>query len=219
MTTLKIQSNRKVWITSDTHYGHFNLCRGITKWRNEKDEIPIDETRDFPTLEKMNDTIVNNINSVVMQDDVLIHLGDWSFGGIENIETFRNRIICREVHIAMGNHDQHLETNKNDVRRFFDSVQDYIYLKYNKKTAILMHYPISSWNGIRKGYCHLHGHSHLPDRLKITNGRRMDVGLDGNMYFRPYDIMKVIEMLEEREIGSDMGGMDHHVDNLKNVEG
>jgi len=31
----------------------------------------------------MNDTLVNNINEMVGENDVLIHLGDWSFGGFE----------------------------------------------------------------------------------------------------------------------------------------
>jgi hypothetical protein len=30
---------------------------------------------------------------MVGQDDVLFHLGDWSFGGFESIEQFRNQIV------------------------------------------------------------------------------------------------------------------------------
>jgi calcineurin-like phosphoesterase family protein len=48
--------------------------------------IPQSQTRDFDSLDKMNTAIVNNINELVGQDDVLIHLGDWSFGGFEQIE-------------------------------------------------------------------------------------------------------------------------------------
>ncbi len=81
---LKIDKDRKVWITSDTHYSHTNICRGVTNWRMSDGSIPITQTRDFDTIEKMNSRIVDNINEVVGQDDVLIHLGDWSFGGFEN---------------------------------------------------------------------------------------------------------------------------------------
>ena len=87
---IKINENTKVWITSDTHYGHKNICRGVTNWRLPDGSVPIDQTRDFDTIERMNESIIRNINSVVGQDDVLIHLGDWSFGGFDNIEIFRN---------------------------------------------------------------------------------------------------------------------------------
>ena len=74
---IKIDNNIKVWITSDTHYSHTNICRGVTNWRMPDGSVPIIQTRDFETIDKMNSSIVNNINEVVGQDDILIHLGDW----------------------------------------------------------------------------------------------------------------------------------------------
>ena len=62
---LKIDNDRKVWITSDTHYNHTNICRATTKWRTPDGKVPIAQTRDFETLDKMNDTIVNNINEKI----------------------------------------------------------------------------------------------------------------------------------------------------------
>ena len=40
-----------VWITSDTHYSHKNICRGVTAWRTQEGEIPVSQTRDFSTIE------------------------------------------------------------------------------------------------------------------------------------------------------------------------
>lgn len=217
---LKIADDRKVWITSDTHFGHTNICRGITNWRLPDDSIPIDETRDFPDLDKMNDTIVNNINEIVGQDDVLIHCGDWSFGGFENVEAFRSRIVCNEIHLILGNHDHHIDRNRENCQRFFTSVQDFMRLEYKKKTLEIMHYPISSWNSLRKGRIHLHGHCHLPNHKKISGGRRMDVGMDGHPEFRPYDLeLEVIDILKNLPVGSEMGSNDHHMDSLKNIIG
>ena len=82
---IKIDNNIKVWITSDTHYSHKNICRGVTNWRMPDGSVPEAQTRPFETIEKMNSTIVNNINECVGQDDILIHLGDWSFSGFETI--------------------------------------------------------------------------------------------------------------------------------------
>lgn len=216
---IKIDNDIKVWITSDTHYSHKNICRGTTNWRLPNGDIPEKQTRDFDTIDKMNSTIVNNINSLVGQDDILIHLGDWSFGGFENIEEFYNRLICKNIHLILGNHDHHIDRNRDNIHRLFLSVSWFQQFEYMGETLECMHYPISSWNGLRKGRIHLHGHCHLPHNLKISNGRRMDVGLDGNVDFEPYNLHELIKMLKKCDIGSEMGPMDHHMDDIKGIVG
>lgn len=182
--------------------------------------IPVNQTRDFNTLDEMNDAIVNNINSVVGEDDVFIHVGDWSFGGFENIEIFRNRILCKEIHLIFGNHDHHIERNRGNCQSLFTSVRDFMRLEYLGHTYEIMHYPITSWNNLRKGRIHLHGHTHLPNHLKISGGRRMDVGMDGHPEFRPYDFEReIIQTMLNVPISSEMGAMDHHVDDMKNIVG
>ena len=108
--------------------------------------IPESQTRDFPNIDKMNTAIVNNINEVVGQDDVLIHLGDWSFGGFENIEEFYNRLICKNIHLILGNHDHHIDRNRENIKRLFLSVSWFEQFQYQGETIEMMHYPISSWN-------------------------------------------------------------------------
>lgn len=68
--------------------------------------------RDFDTVEEMNDRIVNDINSVVGENDWLVCLGDWAFGGIKNTWIFRNRIACKNVVLVLGNHDEQIDANK-----------------------------------------------------------------------------------------------------------
>jgi calcineurin-like phosphoesterase family protein len=217
---LKLDKERKVWVTSDTHFDHGNICRGVTNWRLSDGSVPEAQTRDFITLDKMNDTIVNNINEVVGQDDVLVHFGDWSFGGFENIEIFRNRVHCKEIHLILGNHDHHIDRNRENCQSLFTSVQWFLQLSYMGETIECMHFPISSWNGLRKGRIHLHGHSHLPNHAKISNGRRMDVGMDGHPEFRPYDLLReIMNPMKKIQIGSEMGPLDHHIDDIKGIIG
>jgi len=208
-------NKENVWITSDTHYGHKNICRGVTDWRDEKGNIPIDRTRDFPTLEKMNDTIVQNINAVVGQSDTLIHLGDWSFGGFENIQKFWDRLVCKNIRLVLGNHDHHILKDKEGVRDLFYSVNHYEVLPISKGCSlILFHYPILSWDGLGRGYIHLHGHAHLSETKKFGLGKRMDIGIDGHPEFRPYHLMtEVVPMMRKREIKSDLAH-DHHMDGM-----
>jgi len=215
---IKIDKDRKVWIISDTHFGHKNICRGVTEWRLPDGSVPIAQTRDFDTIGQMNDAIVNGINSVVGQDDVLIHLGDWSFGGFENIKIFRDRIVCQEIHLILGNHDHHIENNRSDCQELFASVNHYTKLMYKFDTLVLMHYPIDSWDGLNKGHIHLHGHVHLPTGKIFGKGRRMDVGIDGSLLFAPYSLDNVIKIVKLREIRSNMDD-DHHTDEMITDEG
>ena len=93
---------KNIWFSSDFHYGHKNICRGVSTWSNLK------YTRDFQSIEEMNYTLVNNINSYVKKDDDLYFLGDWSFGGIENIWEFRKKLNCTNIHFICGNQDNHM---------------------------------------------------------------------------------------------------------------
>lgn len=207
----------KVWITSDTHFSHKNLVRGVTNWRTQDGDIPISATRDFATIEEMNDRLVNGINNSVGQDDTLIMLGDVSFGGFDNIEIFLNRLVCKNIHLILGNHDHHIDSNREDIQSKFLSVNHYLEVKIGDKNFVLCHYPLQSWNGLNKGVIHLHGHVHHPNNRKFGNGKKMDVGVDGNG-MDPYSIDEIIKIMDKRPTFSDMDD-DHHLDGLSGIVG
>jgi calcineurin-like phosphoesterase family protein len=211
MLNIVLEKGQRLWFTSDTHYNHKNICRGVSEWKDAKDH-----TRDFNTLEKMNHAIVTQINSNVGQNDVLLHFGDWSFGGFEYVEEFRRRIVCENVHLILGNHDHHIERDRGGVRSLFKSVHQYTTLTVKDTinnlefSAVCMHYPIASWNHMNKGMYHLHGHVHLPPSKKLHEGRAMDVGMDGNPGFRPYGLSEVVKLLKDRPIRKLTLPQDHH---------
>ncbi len=197
---LVLEKGQRLFFTSDTHYGHGNICSATTKWVGAENL-----TRDFKSLDHMNDVLVNNINGMVGENDILIHLGDWSFGGFDKIEEFRNRILCKNVYLVFGNHDHHIRRNKEDIQRLFKGCFDYLHLDLripngkvvDKISIVCLHYPIASWNGMNDGVIHLHGHVHLPSHLKIADGRAMDVGVDGNNLY-PYDLSEIRSLLKDR---------------------
>ncbi len=208
---------QRLFFTSDTHYNHTNICRGVTQWRTADGDIPIAQTRDFPNLHKMNAAIVDNINNTVGQEDILIHLGDWSFGGFESIKEFRDRIICQNIFLLYGNHDHHIENNRQGIQGIFSGTFQYLNLKVNSARGdyefILMHYPLCSWHNMNKGRFHLFGHVHLPSDKKKMAGRSMDVGMDGNN-LTPYDMEEVVKMLSGRPVQANRLPQDHHEERL-----
>jgi len=205
---IKLEPTQQLYFTSDTHYMHQNICRGTTRWSNADDFC-----RDFDTLDQMNDRIVNGINSAVGQDDILFHLGDWSFGGFERIEEFRNRINCKNIHIVLGNHDHHIERDREGIRRLFTSVNQYLELEVKgndwEQNYVLMHYPIVSWNKMNDGVIHLHGHVHLSVDRRIGKGKTMDVGVDGNG-LDPLHTSDIKRLMKDQPIKSGFE-FDHHI--------
>lgn len=201
-----LNKGQRLWFTSDTHYNHANICSATTRW---KDPVTL---REFKTLEHMNAHLVDNINSVVGQDDILIHLGDWSFGGFEKIQEFRDKIVCKNVHLITGNHDHHIENNRDNCQSLFSSVNKYVELSVTKddvkQSFVLMHFPLASWNDMARSAIHLHGHVHLSPRHRIGPGKMMDVGVDGND-LKPISVGEVLTLMERQPVKS-MLEVDHH---------
>jgi calcineurin-like phosphoesterase family protein len=215
---LTLNKGQRLWFTSDTHYNHGNICSATTQWTN-----PV-TCREFESLEKMNAHLVGNINEKVGENDILFHLGDWSFGGFEQIELFRNQIVCKNVHIITGNHDHHIENDREGIQSIFSSVNKYLNLvvKWNVGTPLmgeqrfaLMHFPIASWDNMARGAIHLHGHVHFEADKRIGVGKMMDVGVDGNNLY-PIDMSEVLKLMRDQPIKS-MFTFDHHeiVENYK----
>jgi len=180
------------FITSDTHFGHKNLCKGTTEWTGYKET----EVRNFANPDEMNEVIINNINSMVGVNDTLYHLGDFGMVNLESLRKIRERINCKDIRYLIGNHDK-----INYLHKVFgkDNVKSYDEIKVNGIRVILFHYPIDDWNKVNSGSIMLHGHQHnLPD-AKHTASRRMDIGVDGNNYF-PYNLEDLIAELDQEEI-------------------
>lgn len=182
-----------IYFTSDTHYGHKNIVRGESRWPDDAG------CRDFDTVKEMNDILVENINTTVGEDDVLYHLGDWSFGGLKNIFEFRQRLKVKTVHLLLGNHDENIRKNREGCQALFTSVSDYKEIKIESYTIILSHYSFRVWNRSHKGSWMLFGHSH--NTLQGVNDiKSMDVGIDAHPEFRPFSYEEIKKIMNKRKI-------------------
>lgn len=238
MNNLKnnIGGTGKIWIMSDPHYGHKNIVRGCSEWKIQEEGSNHDsqQLRNFDTLEEHNEALVNNINCLVKESDILYCLGDWSFGGIDNIWNFRKQLKCKIIHLVYGNHDEKIEANKQisilkednelfdnliytydnifggeictTTQNLFTSVSHYKEVIINKQKICMSHYSMRVWNKAHKGAIMLYGHSHnsLPEE---AHRRSMDVGVDTNN-LKPYLLSDIIEKLNARPVIF----VDHHTD-------
>jgi calcineurin-like phosphoesterase family protein len=219
---ITLQPNQNIYFTSDPHYDHLNICSATTKWKDSNDV-----TRKFKSIDHMNTTIVNSINSkFTNENDILICLGDWSFNGFDNIALFRSKLLFKTIYIIPGNHDEHIIKNKNNIRNIFTDVWEQITVlnikekisngvntkMYKKYNTVLSHYPQCSWIDMSKGFYHLHGHVHLPPKHKLGQGKSLDVGVDGNNYI-PYSIHEIDKLLSKQPIKKLSLPHDHHESN------
>ena len=197
---IKIENPNKVWFTSDTHYWHKNITYGESVWSDKETNC-----RKFDTTQQMSRHIVEQINKYVMQDDVLIHQGDWSFSGIENVWNFRKQLIVKDIYFLLGNHDNAIIKNQIlpnhpeqvSAQSIFTVVDNYLEVMIEKNLFCCMHYPIEEWNDKHHKAHMLHGHQHGKNTFKKG---RLDVGIDNAFKlfgeYRPFsynDIMKLLK--------------------------
>jgi calcineurin-like phosphoesterase family protein len=133
---------------SDTHFGH----KGSLNWPNGN-------AREFTDINEMNQTIIDNWNSIITDEDTVYMLGDFAYKASNATIKHIFKSLKGKIILIKGNHDgQTLKTNQKEHR--FESVHDILEFEYNDKQFVLCHYPIQSWRLKERGSIHLHGHTH-----------------------------------------------------------
>lgn len=175
---------RKLYFTSDTHFGHHAVI-GYTH-------------RPWKDVDEMDAALIDGWNSVVPADGWLFHLGDVSFRGNAATLDILGRLHGRKV-LLRGNHDHGLSAA---CKAMFEGIHDYLELKVEAQRIVLCHFAFESWNAMHRGAWHLHGHSHGSLR---AFGRRVDVGVDC-WNGKPMSFDELRTIIDQRPIET----RDHH---------
>lgn len=146
----------KVMFTADTHFGHANIIRFCD--------------RPYKDVNHMDEMLLLNWNEVVGQDQVVFHLGDFSFKGKRNIPNLLNRLNGKVI-LIRGNHD-----HSGDLKHF-DEVHDLAEVEVERQRIIMCHYAMKVWNHSFRGSWHIYGHSH-GTLAKDWNRKTTDIGVD-----------------------------------------
>lgn len=183
-----------IYFTSDLHLGH----RRIIEYCN----------RPFSDAHEMNKSIIDTINATVGIDDSLYILGDFAFRGKDPIE-YRKRIICKDIHIIIGNHDREKDFLKHLISETnpygFSSVQPVKEIIYCNQRIYLSHYPHRSWPASHKGSWMLYGHVHstLDYEDKNSSRKTIDVGVDntinyGKLFGEPWSFKELQKLFKNK---------------------
>lgn len=168
-----------VFFTSDLHFNHENIIKFCNRPVNNTDE--------------MHELIIKNWNDKVGATDTVYILGDVSWKGPSHTDYLLNQLNGKKI-LIIGNHDP------EGIISLFDESYDMLGLNINDEEdgkryqAHLCHFPMVSWYGMEKGSINIHGHLHtLTD---VVQGKRIDVGLDGNN-LTPWSWKEIKELMFE----------------------
>lgn len=130
-----------VYFISDTHFYHQNIIKYCK--------------RPFNDIKKMNETIINNWNSIVADNDTIYHLGDFCLAQDEDIKEIFNRLNGNKI-LIRGNHDR-------KPIKFYEELGFKVLINapivLEEYKLLLSHVPLPN-SKIKMGYLNLHGHIH-----------------------------------------------------------
>lgn len=154
----RVHNNRNynIWLISDTHFGHSNVCKFT---RNDGSPL-----RPWDDVLEMDEALIDNWNSVVKDNDLIIHAGDVCFSG-QRYDVIMPRLKGRK-HLIRGNHDLFSEGR---YQRHFQKVLGIKILDNYAITHVPIHpESLARWKG------NIHGHLHSNNVMKP--GESYDMG-------------------------------------------
>ena len=171
-----------IYFISDTHFYHTNIIRYCN--------------RPFKNIEEMNETIINNWNSIVTNHDIIYHLGDFCLSSDEEIKNIFNRLNGNKI-LIRGNHDR-------KPVKFYENlgfkVLTHAPIILNEYQLMLSHVRLPNTK-IPDGYINLHGHIHNKkiNDDNITNiyseSKHINLSVDVTN-FKPISLDKIMEKIK-----------------------
>ena len=167
-----------IYMSSDLHFNH--------------DRDFIWKERGFNSVEEMNETIVQNCNSVVSKQDRLFFLGDFALCGKDKIIEIGQRLNGRKT-LILGNHDG--ASLKTYYEAGFEMVSKYPIILEN--FFILSHTPqFVTSDGL---YANIHGHVHNhPEYLPVTS-RTFNASAE-MLNYTPINFEEIKKLMREQEL-------------------
>lgn len=172
----KIMAHNK-WFISDTHFFHAN----ILKFMNGEERL----RKEFSSLEEMHETIVDNWNSCVNNNDYIYHLGDVTFQYHKGFNELMHRLKGKK-RLIVGNHDKIWNPA---LMRHFEKVDLWKGFKEFDFTA--SHMPLRE-GSFRDGAYNVHGHVHA----NTVEGPYINVSVEAIGY-RPINIEEIVSIIKK----------------------
>lgn len=178
----------KLFFTSDTHFGHFNIAKYCH--------------RPFVCRKQMDETLIENWNKVVPEDAIVVHCGDFMLAhknGYDEYSKYVNR-LNGTIYLARGNHDR-IPLGEYENGKLI--VNDMIMVKVEGIDIMACHYPIMAYPSDFQAFGHIHTlndgtcYGIDGDVTKKLRSTQYDVGVDQNDY-TPISYWKLCDIFREK---------------------
>lgn len=132
----------------------------------------------------MNEKMIENWNAKVTNGDTIYILGDLFFRA-KDIEPMLSRLKGKK-HLIVGNHDRDW-MKKVDLGKYFESVDNLLFLSDGKHKLTLCHYPMMTWPQANRECYMVYGHIHANTNayywpLIANSDLMLNAGVDVNDY-------------------------------------
>jgi len=148
--------SKDIWLISDTHFFHANILKFTD------DEGNLIRGALFSSVEEMNQSMLDNWNSVVKPGDKVYHLGDVMMGDKTEFKKYWSKLNGSK-RLIVGNHDDIKWMAQNEL---FAKI--HMWRMFTEFGLLLTHVPIHE-SGLRRGaptdetapmLLNIHGHIH-----------------------------------------------------------
>ena len=187
-----------ILFTADLHLGHANIIKHCQ--------------RPFSSVDEMDEHLISVWNSHVRQNDTVFIIGDLIFRSTASPDSYLSRLRGKK-HLILGNHDKDW-VKKADMAKHFATVERFSEISDGQHKITLCHYPLMSWNHIKKGSYMIHGHIHNNrDALYFPLIREMPNLLNAGVEINGYHPVTFDEILENNvNFKSDTEGRAEEID-------
>lgn len=171
---------KNVWVTSDLHFGHKNICNFVTS-----DGQPV---RPWDTPEEMDEELIARFNERVAPTDKCYILGDVAIN--RRALATLSRLNCKDLVLIKGNHD--IFRLEEYTKYFRDIRACMIY-----KDVVMSHVPVHPNSFLRwKGQLHGHMHSNIVMLDDKPDTRYVNVCVEQNDFY-PFLLDDAIAMIKD----------------------
>ena len=178
-----------IYFSSDLHFNH--------------NKPFIYEPRGFKSIYDMNDTIIENFNSIITHDDDLYLLGDTFLGDLDAGISLFNQLPGK-IHLVWGNHDTNTRSiAMTECPNVVEICSYASVLHYHKWHFYLSHYPTCTTNfddyqkPLKQRILCLAGHTHSKEKFEPCGS--YNVAVDAHSCF-PVSIEEIIKDFKNLQV-------------------
>lgn len=186
-----------IFFTSDTHFNHERI-------------LTMGNGRPFYSIETHNESLINNWNAVVKDDDQVYVLGDFAWANEpRQITSILSRLNGKK-YLIIGNHDRQklhayaLNEGYWQYMRMIDTLT-YVTNEGVEYKIVLSHCPFLEFTGSYKPntihcYGHIHDTKNYDDIYKKLGFKALNIGVDVSSSFpdtKPYSPISIESVLKQ----------------------